>query len=214
MSKNKKINTRSSTEDELIGEDDALPQILWTKYFIEAQGYGIDKNIMYQDNISNMLLETNVNKSSTKKTKHIQVLYFFIKYQVTAGDVELKHCLPKNMLADHFTKPLQGELFRRFISEFMNIPEDADINEMGWDGTEARKGVLWKLHNDLDPACPQEFVGNYVERKSMPDASSSEVLHTYSPAKEIAGTGTPILDWMALGKPGKKNSFSDIVKSL
>ena len=51
------------------------------------------------------------------------------------------------MLADHFTKPLQGGLFRIFRAELMNIPEDADITDMGWDGTETEKVVSWKLHN-------------------------------------------------------------------
>ena len=87
------------------------------------------------------------------------------------------------MLADHFTKPLQGELLRRFITELMNIPEDAYMNDMGWDGTEEEKGVSWKLHNELYPACPQECVGNYVKGKSMPDASASEVFHTCSTAR-------------------------------
>ena len=76
MSKKQKLNMKSSTEAELIGADDALPQMLWTKYFIEAQGYVADENIMYQDNLSAMLLERNRNKSSTKNTKHIQVRYF------------------------------------------------------------------------------------------------------------------------------------------
>lgn len=47
MSKNQKLNTESSTEDDIIGTNEALPQMMWTKYFIEAQGYGIDENIMY-----------------------------------------------------------------------------------------------------------------------------------------------------------------------
>ena len=64
--------------------------MLWTKYFIEAQRYGIDKNIMYQDNLSAMLLERNRNKSS-KKEKHIQVQYLFNKDRVATFDVELKH---------------------------------------------------------------------------------------------------------------------------
>ena len=34
MSKKKNPNTESSTEAKLIGADDALPQLLWTKYFI------------------------------------------------------------------------------------------------------------------------------------------------------------------------------------
>ena len=60
--KKEKLNTKSSTEAELIRAYDALPQMLWKKYFIEAQVYGIDEDIMYQNNLSAMLLETNGNK--------------------------------------------------------------------------------------------------------------------------------------------------------
>ena len=34
-----RLNTKSSTEAELVGVDDVMPQVLWTKYFLEAQGY-------------------------------------------------------------------------------------------------------------------------------------------------------------------------------
>ena len=43
-----------------------MPQILWTRYFLEAQGYGTDEIILYQDNMSAMLLKKNGKKSSTK----------------------------------------------------------------------------------------------------------------------------------------------------
>ena len=76
------------------------------------------------------------------------------------------------MLADHFTKPLQGELFRRFRAELMNISEDVDMGVMGWEGTEAKKGVSWKLHKESDPACRQECVGNYEKGTTIPDASA------------------------------------------
>jgi hypothetical protein len=49
-----------------VGGDDAMPQIMWTNYFIEAQGHGISENILYQDNLSNMLLEKNGKQSSSK----------------------------------------------------------------------------------------------------------------------------------------------------
>ena len=42
ISKNQKLNTKSSTEAELIGAYNTMPQMLWTRYFLEAQGYGID----------------------------------------------------------------------------------------------------------------------------------------------------------------------------
>ena len=73
--KKQKLNTKSSTEAELIGADNAMPQMLWTRYFLEAQGYGINENILYQDNMSAMLLEKNGEKSSNKNTKHINVHY-------------------------------------------------------------------------------------------------------------------------------------------
>ena len=82
ISKNQKLNTTSLTEAELIGADATMPQTLWIRYFLEAQGYGIDKNILYQDNMSAMLLEKNRKKSSTKTTKHINVGHYFIKYRV------------------------------------------------------------------------------------------------------------------------------------
>ena len=39
VSKKQKLNSRSSTEAELIGADDAATMILWTKLFMEEQGY-------------------------------------------------------------------------------------------------------------------------------------------------------------------------------
>ena len=73
ISNKQNLNAKSSTEAELIGVDNAMPQMLWTRYFLEAQVYDIDNNILYHDNMSAMLLEKNGNKSSTKNTKHINV---------------------------------------------------------------------------------------------------------------------------------------------
>ena len=80
-----KLVARSSTEAELIGMHDILPQILWTRNFLISQGYPVQKNVVYQDNMSAMLLENNGRKSSTKQTKHIELRYFLytIKYSKT-----------------------------------------------------------------------------------------------------------------------------------
>ena len=67
-----------------------MPQMLWTRYFLKTQGYGIDENILYQDNMSAMLLEKNGKKSSTKNIKHINVRYYFIKDWVETGDVVIE----------------------------------------------------------------------------------------------------------------------------
>jgi hypothetical protein len=59
-----KLNTRSSTESELVGVDDMMPIICWTRYFLLSQGYGIIKNLLLQDNKSSILLEQNGRASS------------------------------------------------------------------------------------------------------------------------------------------------------
>jgi hypothetical protein len=109
-----------------VGADDAIPQMMWTRYFLEAQGYKVNKCILNQDNMSAMLLETNGKQSNSKQTKHIRVRYFFIKDQVRNGNITLKHCPTGEMLAGHFTKPLQGALFRKFRAEIQGIPVDTN----------------------------------------------------------------------------------------
>ena len=48
MSKKHKLNECSSTGAEVIGVDEVMLHMLWTKYFCEEQGYLIEENIMYQ----------------------------------------------------------------------------------------------------------------------------------------------------------------------
>jgi hypothetical protein len=67
-SKGQKLNVKSSTEAELVGTDDVMPQMLWTLCFLEAQGYKIEDNILCQDNKSSILLEANDRGSSGPDT--------------------------------------------------------------------------------------------------------------------------------------------------
>ena len=57
--KKHKLNTKILTEVELIGAYDMMPQMLWARYLLESHGYGINKNILYQDNMSAIMLENN-----------------------------------------------------------------------------------------------------------------------------------------------------------
>jgi hypothetical protein len=42
-SKSQHLNTKSSTKEEVVGVDDAMAQVLWTRYFLEAQGHKVEK---------------------------------------------------------------------------------------------------------------------------------------------------------------------------
>jgi hypothetical protein len=50
-----KLNTQSSMESEIVGADDFMLAICWTRYFMEAQGYQVQDNILFQDNKSAIL---------------------------------------------------------------------------------------------------------------------------------------------------------------
>lgn len=109
-----KLNTRSSTESELVGVDDMMPSILWTRYFMKEQGYEVTDNVIFQDNKSTMLLECNGKQSSSKRTKHINVRYFFITDRILKGEVRVECCPMGDLVADFMTKPLQGSTFKKF----------------------------------------------------------------------------------------------------
>ena len=45
-----KLNTRSSAETEIVAVDDCITTVLCTIYWLDAQGYDVVENVVYQDN--------------------------------------------------------------------------------------------------------------------------------------------------------------------
>ena len=111
ISKKQKLVSRSSTEAEGIGVYDVLPQILWMRNFLIAQGYHLTDNLIQQDNKSSILLKENDCWSRSKQTRHIIMQYFFVTDQVKCGNCSIEYCLTEDMWADYFTKALQGSMF-------------------------------------------------------------------------------------------------------
>ena len=109
-----KLNTKSSTEAELVGASDYLPNTIWVKMFLEAQGYKLNENYFEQDNESAIKLAKNGRMSAGPKSRHINIRHFWIKDRSKANDITIRHCPTLQMLADFLTKPLQGALFRKF----------------------------------------------------------------------------------------------------
>jgi hypothetical protein len=82
IARKQKMNMQSSTEGKLVAVDDTATMILWTKLFLEAHGYDVEKNIVYQDIKSAILLETNGKRSLGKQRRAQIIRYFFITDQV------------------------------------------------------------------------------------------------------------------------------------
>ena len=102
-----------------------MPPIMWTNYFMNAQGYGLTQTILYKDNQSAILLEKNGKMSSGKRTKQVNIRFYFIKDQINNNKVlSEEYCPTGEITADFFTsKPLQGKLFFTFRKAIMNEKE-------------------------------------------------------------------------------------------
>jgi len=114
-----KLNTKSSTESEVVGASDYLPWTIWLKMFLQAQGYKLTTCYYYQDNESAIRLIKNGKKSSRDKTRHIKIRYFFIADVIKRENLTVKSCRCEHMVADYYTKPLQGKLFRKMRDKIM-----------------------------------------------------------------------------------------------
>ena len=58
--------------------------------------------------------------SSTKRTKHINVRYYFVKSRIDAGEVIVQWYSGDKLVGDFFSKPLSGSKFLRFRRKIMN----------------------------------------------------------------------------------------------
>ena len=168
-----KLNTRSSTEAELVGADDAATMILWTRLFLLAQGCEVRENILYQDNKSAILLETNGKKSSGRRTRALNIRYFFLADQVEKGNLEVEYCPTLEMIGDYMSKPLQGKLFLKLKDQIMGSEVVPPVN------VKAGRSVLEDVQTDSvvrskdskDPRYSESWIRN-PERSGSKERSN------------------------------------------
>ena len=145
------INTKSSTETEVVSTDGCMPQMMWTKYFLDAQGYMCSQQLQ-QDNTSAMRLELNGKASSGKRTEHMAVRYFCIKDRVDEGDLTIHHCPTGDMVGDFFTKRLQGAAFIKFKNIIMgNVAHDFTQESKPMVGTSTPRSLLGDEPRSAEP---------------------------------------------------------------
>ena len=113
-SSKQKLNTKSSTEAELVGVSEYLPYHIWIVNFMKSQGYKMKKKTLYQENEIAIKMERNGRNSCTGNSRHVDICYFFVHDHVKTGEINVVYCPTKRMVADFFTKPLQGQAFHTF----------------------------------------------------------------------------------------------------
>ena len=72
-----KLNTKSNTEAELVAADEISNILMWSKNFMECQGY-VHNMVLYQNNKATRLVLENGKASSGKCTRHLNIRYFYL----------------------------------------------------------------------------------------------------------------------------------------
>jgi hypothetical protein len=116
-------------------------------------------------------LENNGKASSSKRTKHINIRYFFITDRVSKKELSLVWCPKGDMIGDYATKPLQGALFRKIRDQIMGVVPARDPGPGKTDGgvgkAEINKNTsLVSLRN---VAAPQECAGSGNRDRVKPE---------------------------------------------
>ena len=93
---------------------------------IKAQGQPVPDTVVYQDNMSSIQLETNGVKSSSARTRHIQIRYYFVADLQHRKELRVVYEPTDTMWDDYFTKPLQGKKFLLMRKKIMNEVDDLD----------------------------------------------------------------------------------------
>ena len=63
-------------------------------------------------------------KSVGKGSRHIDIKYFFITDKVKGKELKIMHCPTDQMVADFYTKPLQGSLFIKHRNNLLGITNE------------------------------------------------------------------------------------------
>ncbi|CAJ1965740.1 unnamed protein product [Cylindrotheca closterium] len=174
MCKKQGLNVKSSTEGEVVGVSDFLPNMIWVRMFLEQQGFELEKNTLYQDNQSAMKILLNGKKSAGKRSKHIDNRFYFIKDRLLSEGIDVVYCPTAKMLADFFTKPLQGSLFRKFRDVVLGYKHIDSLLED--DEEESVKERVGSRTDDSPESDSDESKPSYINRESMGNQSWADVV--------------------------------------
>lgn len=111
-SKKQPIVSLSSTEAEYIAACSAATELIWFSKMFKNMKINLSlPMLLYEDNQGCIQVASN---PETKRSKHIDVRYHFLRELVWNGRVALKKIASENQLADGLTKALGNIKFNRY----------------------------------------------------------------------------------------------------
>ena len=104
--------------------------------------------------MSAIYIEKNGSVSCGEKSRHINIRFFFIKDVLKREGIEVKHCPTERMIADFFTKPLQGKLFRYLRDIVMGLAPFPMEERVGLDVSRPEKSIVEECNSDTEISQP------------------------------------------------------------
>ena len=125
-SRKQNLVATSSTNAEYVALSEASGEALWIQKLLldlNITGVRYHPAKMLCDNTGALALA--YLPTHSKRSKHIDLRFHFVRDYVENGAVTLEHVISKNNLADGFTKSLNSNLFKEFASKCL---EAAKLN--------------------------------------------------------------------------------------
>ena len=206
-SSKQKLNTKSSTESELVGISDYLPYNLWMKMFLEEQGYSLKSNTLFQDNQSTIKMGTNGRTSCTGNSRHINVRYFFVVDRVKKKELQIRYCPTEMMIADFFTKALQGKLFHKMRGIIMGYESIFTMMEEYFPLKERVENHGEENLKSEKRKCEEKIVMNHNGTDGNANVHKMHILGTEEKGTDFKEEGTrkTAVSWADVVKRNNKN---------
>jgi hypothetical protein len=104
LSQRQTMVTTSTTEAEFVAATEAAKEIIWLKRLFTDTGTLRQTPTLYVDNSAAVKLAQN--PEFHRRTKHIDVKYFFVREKVSDGNMNICQIATEHQVADIMTKPL------------------------------------------------------------------------------------------------------------
>lgn len=99
----------STTEAEFVAASEGAKELIWLKRLLNEICGKSGVPVLFVDNASAIKLVKN--PEFHKRSKHIEVRYYFVRELFQNGDIFVEHVSSENQLGDMFTKPLNAKKF-------------------------------------------------------------------------------------------------------
>jgi hypothetical protein len=117
-SNKQKLNSKSSFESEILALNSGVDEVVFLKRLLDEIGIPQPTIAVFQDNQST-IYSISTGSTNHKRTKHIDVKYFYLKNRIDLGQIKLIYLETDNMVADVLTKPLYGTKYKLLTSNMM-----------------------------------------------------------------------------------------------